>query len=126
MDMPLVNVSDLEARWRPLKEDERTRAAVLLQDAESLILSFGGDLETLNIALVTPVVCAMVKRVMATPADQLAVGSTQITAGPFSETLNYTNPTGDLYLTKAEKYQLGIGRQRMGSVAPHIGGGRCD
>jgi hypothetical protein len=40
----------------------------------------------------------------------------QETTGPFSRSFNYSNPTGDLYLTKAERRLLGGGVQRAGSI----------
>lgn len=66
--------------------------------------------------LVVDVVCAMVAR--STPGDTAAgVGAVQETAGPFSRSLTFANPTGDLYLTAAELRLLGGGRvQRAGSV----------
>lgn len=44
--------------------------------------------------------------------DHLGVTNAQQTAGSFSEAFTYSNPMGDLYLTRAEKARLGVGVQR--------------
>lgn len=124
--MALVNVHDLEARWRPLEENERTRATVLMQDAEALIASHGVEVEKLNLNVLVAVVCAMVKRAMAAPIDQVPLKNTQQTAGSFSESITFLNPTGDLYLTAGEKRMLGIGRSRLAILRPYIGASRED
>ena len=38
------------------------------------------------------------------------------TAGSYSESISYSNPAGDLYLTSAEKKSLGVGCQRAFSI----------
>lgn len=45
-------------------------------------------------------------------------GATQFTqaAGEFTESYSFRNPYGEVYLTKAEKKLLGIGRARIGFV----------
>ena len=115
-----ATVGDLEARWRPLSDAEKARAEVLLDDASVLVAGSGartGSAEAKRI-----VVCSMVKRVMMSPVDRPSVESAQTTVGPFSESLSYANPSGDLYMTSAEKRMLGIGRQRIGSIRPAIRG----
>jgi hypothetical protein len=65
----------------------------------------------------TRVVCAMVQRAMDAPDDAgFGIATVQETVGPFSRSFNYSNPTGDLYLTKAERRLLGGGVQRAGSI----------
>jgi hypothetical protein len=63
--------------------------------------------------------CEMVKRAMATPGglDALGVTSVQAGAGPFQETRQFSNPTGDLYLTRADRELLGCGLQ-VGFTVP--------
>lgn len=121
--MALTNLFDLEARWRTLDADEAKRAVVLMGDAEALMASYGADLITLDGTLRALVVTAMVKRAMATPSDQAAVISEQMTAGPYSTMLSFANPQGDLYLTANEKRILGVSRQRIASLHPDMGGG---
>lgn len=111
--MAYATVSDLEARWRTLTPDEQTRATMLLEDAAVRLdaecaLSEPPTEAELRVRLI--VSCEMVKRAMASPGG-VGVTSTQMGAGPYQETVQFTNPTGDLYLTKADRRLLGCGGQ---------------
>lgn len=114
--MAYADVTDLEDRWRPLSEPEQARAEVLLGDAAvRLDVSCppsdpptATELEARRI-----VSCEMVKRAMATPGGIAGMGvtSVQAGAGPFQETQQFSNPTGDLYMTKGDRALLGCGGQ---------------
>jgi hypothetical protein len=130
-----ATTSDLEARWRPLTEAESTVAGILLGDASAQIRA---EFPTLDAAIAgdeaagidpnvdlarsaTRVVCAMVRRAMDAPDDGgFGISTVQETTGPFSRSFNYSNPMGDLYLTKAERKLLGVsggsGRLVAGSI----------
>lgn len=116
--MAYATYSDLEARWRPLSAAEQDRATILLEDASQILRDLSPGLDdrvlTDEVSLITlcSVVCAMVKRVMQGPADFDGVTQQQQTAGPFMQGVTFSNPTGDLYLTKFEKRRLGIGQQK--------------
>jgi hypothetical protein len=111
-----ATVDQLQARWRPLTTEETSKAGVLLEDA-SVQIRFeipdlkgrieAGDADLLSAAI--RVECAMVKRAMASGDDVAGVTSTQETQGPFSQTFQFANPSGDLYLTKAERRLLTAG-----------------
>lgn len=106
--MAVVSVEDLEARWRGLSGDERDRAGVLIEDAMSLVADECPRWSQADEATIRRVVCAVVKRAMQAPDDAMgAVQSGQVTAGPFQQQYTLANPSGDLYLTKAERRQLG-------------------
>lgn len=60
------------------------------------------------------ITCAMVDRAMMTVLPGLK--SRQQTAGPYSFTDSFANPTGDLYLLASERKSLGIGGARIMSV----------
>lgn len=117
--MAYATVDDLEARWRTLTGTEKTRAGVLLGDAQvrldaecpPSVPPTEAELEARKI-----VSCEMVKRSMLNSEAAAGVGSTQATAGPFSQSFNYTNPTGDLYLTKGDRKLLGCGRARAFTI----------
>lgn len=122
---PFATVQELEARWRPLSTAEQDRAEVLLEDASARLRATCADIddriadETLDPAVPRMIVCDMVKRAMVGGADAGAgVSSTQDTVGPFSRSLSYSNPMGDLYLTKQEKKLLGCGAQKAFEVDP--------
>lgn len=114
--MAYADVSDVEDRWRTLSAPERTRAGFLLDDAavemDSVCLPSDPPTPT-ELAARMVVSCRMVKRAMATPGgiEGIGVESIQAGAGPFQETQKFANPSGDLYLTKADKGLLGCGRQ---------------
>jgi len=109
---------DLEVRWRPLSDAERTRANVLLKDASELVRSLNSSIDDqiaegiVREGAVKATVCTMVKRAMQAPAAFEGATQVQETSGPFSSMASFANPTGDLYLTKDERRRLKIGGQR--------------
>lgn len=107
-EIPFATASDLEARWRELDAGESARALTLLEDASQLIIDEGFDVETISDRTLTRVVCAVVKRAMSIPGGD-GITSLQQGAGPFQQTRQFSNPTGDLYLTKAERRALSGG-----------------
>lgn len=136
--MVYATVNDLEARWRPLASDESSRAEVLLEDAAVRLDAAcpPSDPPTVQELAARKIVsCEMVKRAMASGTAGAGVGITSIQqgAGPYQETLQFANPTGDLYLTKADRKLLGCGAQEAFTVpmvdwsaAPIARGGLCD
>lgn len=106
-----AEVSDLEARWRPLEVAEQSQATVLLDDASTIIRAECPDADTLDSAITLMVACGMVKRAMSVPAGMEGVTSLQQSAGPFQQTPQFSNPMGNLYLTKQDRKLLGISGQ---------------
>lgn len=114
MAEPFATVPDLEARWRPLTEAEKARAAVLLQDASAMLRAECPDLDqritdgTLDPEIPKMIVCAMVRRAMYVSEDiGEGVSALQQTSGPFTRSVSWSNPNGNLYLSKAERKLLG-------------------
>lgn len=122
--MTYATHEDLAAGWRPLSPAEQERATVLLGRASVHIDSEAPDVEarvTATPPLLNPevpkiVACNMVKRAMMSPVDQPPMTQFQETTGPFSSGGTFANPTGDLYLTKAERRMLGVGTQQAFTV----------
>ncbi|KAA8831467.1 hypothetical protein EMO89_01660 [Bifidobacterium tissieri] len=114
---PFATVTDLENRWHTLTGPERVRAGVLLEDASDKIMTDCPHWTEASEATLRRITCAMVKRAMSSPdyAGADLTGLNQ-TVGSVSVGLTYANPSGDLYLTKAEKRSLGEGVQRMWSI----------
>lgn len=104
---PFATVADLEARWHPLTDNERAKAEVLIGDASDMIIDAAADVDSVRPETLTRICCQMVKRAMIAEATN-PTGVTQYsqTAGSFSESGTYANPTGDLYLLAAEKRVL--------------------
>lgn len=103
-DVPFADVSDIEARWRPLSAAETTVADALLDDASDLIRNRFGDIDarldsgSITEATLVRVVVGMVRRAMLSPGFE-GVESLQQTTGPFSVNAKYVNPAGNLYLS---------------------------
>ena len=122
--MAYATVSDIESRWRALNEAEQTRASVLIDDASAMLTALvnvdSDDQEQAQ--LLKQVCCSMVIRAMsATEADAFGASQMSMTAGPYSQSWSYSNPTGDMYLTKLEKRLLGITSGYIGTIEPRIG-----
>lgn len=127
--MAFADVSDIEARWRTLTVDEKARAAVLIEDASAVLSKLVpvDPNDEQQDALLKTVCCNMVIRAMsATESDMFGVSQSSMTAGPYSQSMNYANPSGDMYLTKLEKRLLGITSGYIGSIRPKIGCVVCD
>ena len=116
-DIPFATVSDLEARWRGLSEAEQARATVLLADASALIRDTVPGWEQVSEQTLRAICCAVVRRAMSVDVDLPdGVSSFNETAGPFSQQMSFANPTGDLYLTRAEKARMGVGVATAASI----------
>lgn len=113
-----ATVAQLAARY-PVKDVDRERAEQLLADASTIIRSeIPSSRLTRDKDILEMVVCAMVQRSLAASAtlgDGLTgVSQSSQTAGPFSQSWTFTNPTGDLYLSKAEKRRLSTTYRQTG------------
>jgi hypothetical protein len=121
--MAYATSSDVSNRYGDIAEADAQRVETLLDDASAIIRSLGGKASSAlsddEAAVYRSICCAMVHRVMISPA-WAALGVTQHsqTAGAFSESYSFGNPNGDLYLTKSEKKTLGLAKSRIGTIAP--------
>ena len=122
-----ADVSDLEAVWRPLSPEEAARAASLMEYANEILAA---ELENAGVdpgggrpsaTLKRHGACAMVRRAMLNDARE-GVAQSSVTATPYAESWTYSNPDGALYIGKAERKMLGIGRARLGSLVPASAG----
>ena len=107
-----ATVDDLKARWPEFPSGGEKHAEVLLEDATQFILDEVPNAINASENTRRRVVCAVVRRAMQAGAADLA-GFEQYaeTAGPFAESFRVSNPSGDFYLTKAERRALGGGSQ---------------
>lgn len=127
--MAYAQVSDIEARWRDLSTSEETRAGVLIDDASAMLSALVDvdPTDTDQAQLLKQVCCNMVIRAMsATESDSYGVGNMSMTAGPYTQQWTYSNPTGDMYLTKMEKRLLGVSTGYIGSIRPMMAGEHDD
>lgn len=122
-----ATVADLEARWRVLDESEKLRAEVLLDDASVRITTAWKKVqiepdEDLKLSA-KAVVCAMVSRVMSASADLYGATQASMTAGPFSQSTSFgSTGLGNMFMTKEEKQELGIGSQKVHFATAKIQG----
>ena len=122
--MAFATYSDIEARWRTLTADEQTKATTLLDDASVILagLVTVDDGDTQQAARLKMVCCSMVIRSMvASESDAYGVDELSATMGPFGQTAHFSNPNGDMYLTKLEKRLLGIGGGKGRILHPDYG-----
>lgn len=108
--MAYATVADLQAGWRTLTAPEQSRATTLLDRAASILDAQVTVVttDTAQAALLCTVSCSMVQRAM-TSTDLFGVSQQSETAGSYSQSMTFANPSGDLYLTKQERKLLGIG-----------------
>lgn len=121
-----ANHEDLTLYWKA--PDDNTRADYLLKMASNrlrqIALDSSIDLDAkvneneVYFLNVQGVVMEATKRALQTPVDTVPTESYGQTAGPYSENFKYSNPSGDLYFTKAEQKLLGLyGTQSLGSIS---------
>ena len=127
--MAFAVVSDIEARWRTLSADEASRASTLIDDATAMLSALvkvdAADAQQAE--LLNTVCCNMVIRAMAQSGmDTFGVSQAAITAGPYTQSFSYSNPSGDMYLTKLEKKLLGVSIGYIGSIRPMMAGEHDD
>lgn len=127
--MAFADVSDIESRWRELSTDEEARATTLIDDASAMLSALVAVDETdeEQAELLKVVCCNMVIRAMsASEHDAFGASQMTMTAGPYSQQWTYTNPTGDLFVTKMEKRLLGISTSYIGTIRPMMAGEHDD
>lgn len=128
--IPFATPEQLEERWRALTDEEQPRAAALLKDASVLMASamaiHGVDYANAESPLAEALVvvcCNMVRRVMAVDVNMPYANQHTQSAVGYSESFTYANPSGDMYMTKAEKQMLGCTGGKVYAIRPAINDG---
>lgn len=136
MAEPFANIGDLIDAWGPLSSEQEDRALPLLARVSRKIRALDRSIDdriaawdddprpanALDPETARDVTCDIVHRTLAALASQPAsvghpVDTVQWGVDIFQESYKFSNPTGDIYLTKAERQELGIFRQRAFSVS---------
>ncbi|KAA8832610.1 Gp19/Gp15/Gp42 family protein [Bifidobacterium tissieri] len=114
---PFATVADLEDRWHALTPEEAGKAEKKIGDAADVIISTCPYWREARPGTLRRIVCAMVQRALSAP-DYGGADVTQAsqTVGQVSLGLTYSNPAGDLYLTKWERKALGCTATRFWSI----------
>lgn len=120
--MAYATVEDLEAQWRTLTDEEQARAEVLLDNAGvylDALVKVDPD-STEQAQVLRTVSCSMVQRVMSAGMDTYGVSQASMSAGVYSQSMTFANPSGDFYLTGFEKMALGINGAKIGTIRPVV------
>ena len=124
-DYAFATSDDLTERWRAIESDEAYMAEALLEDAGLMLRQYVtvDETDTQQADVLKMVSCNMVKRAMvASSSSAFGVDQTTANMGPFSQTMHFSNPSGDLYISAAEKALLGIDGGYIGSIPARIEG----
>lgn len=123
---PFATVDELAARWRPLTAEERTRAALLLDDASNMLRekahSVGVDLDAMAMerdsyaSVLRAVTVDAAARALNSPTDQPAMTQMSQTALGYTVQGSFLTPGGGIYFRKDELARLGLSRQRIGVI----------
>lgn len=120
-----ATIADYEARQGELAEADRTRCAALLEDASADMRShfrarYGTDYaEGVNPSFddnAKAVCVAVAARALIVSPMMAGVSQYSQTAGPYSSSVAYANPTGDLFIGKEDLKKLGLVGTRVGSI----------
>ena len=121
--MAYAEVTDVEAGFRTLSEEEKTLCAHLLEEAATVIDAYNQDAAAERKQLVS---CRMVRRQMdagpgaAQNAVTFPMGASQGSASALGYSQTWTmsgGSVGELYLSKLEKKLLGVG-DKIGARSP--------
>ena len=121
-----ATVNDITTLWRPLTQDEQTRATALLSIvSDSLRVEagkVGKDLDEMvadDVALASvakSVTVDVVARVLMTSTDQEPMSQFSESALGYSASGTFLVPGGGLFIKKSELARLGLKRQRYGAI----------
>ena len=125
-----ASVADLTKYWQAPANTERAEYMLQLASDRLRLIAENRGIDIDAKALASPaykgtlqwVVMEAVKRALITPSTEASIESKQMAAGPYSENIKYSNPTGDLFYKKAELSAIGLnGGQQLGSMSttPH-------
>ncbi len=121
--MAYAEVTDVEAGFRTLSEEEKTLCAHLLEEAATVIDAYNQDAADERKQLVS---CRMVRRQLdagpgaAQNAVTFPIGASQGAASALGYSQTWTmsgGSVGELYLSKLEKKLLGVG-DKIGARSP--------
>lgn len=127
MAMDYASLADLQEHWPELPDVDIPKASQKLFEASVTVRGNYPDLDyriatgVMGSDIPRLVVCQMVKRALE-PKDMAGVDQMQQNAGPFGQTLTFTNPEGNIYLSKNERMLLRGGRVRKRAFTIHPGG----
>ena len=127
--MDFATTTDLETLWRPLNDNEVTRARSLLSlVSDSLRFEAdkaGKDLDAMIVdkpilgSVAKSVVVDIVARTLMTSTDQEPMTQMSQSALGYSFQGSFLVPGGGLFIKKSELARLGLRKQRYGVIEPY-------
>jgi len=120
-----ATVADYVARCGPVEDGDEARVAALLEDASAYLRGayrrhMGRDYAAGGNATfdenVKPVCVAMVARAVNAPGAMAGITQQSESAGVYSSSVTFANPTGDLYLGRTDLKRLGLAGCRVRSI----------
>lgn len=124
---PFATIEDLNELWRPIKQDETTRATKLLEIvSDSLRMEadkVGKDLDLMIeekpayfASVVKSVTVDIVARTLMTSTEQEPMTQTTESALGYSWSGSFLVPGGGLFIKNTELSRLGLKKQRYGVI----------
>ena len=119
-----AQLADYELRYGSVAGADADRVDALLADASAMLLAayearWGGYAAGEHPAFdrsAAAVACAAVSRAVNVPAGFAGVTQCSQTAGDYSASATFANPTADLWLSRGDLKRLGLAGCRVGSI----------
>ena len=130
MAEPFADWEDLQRHWPQVPADAAEEATNKLDEASVEIRGLYPNIDrrlaagTITADALRLVTVRVVKRALDAPAAGAGVGQITNTTGPFSQALHFTNPDGNIYLSKADRRLLEGGRRTGQAFTVHPNPGR--
>lgn len=121
-----ANAEDLTNYWKAPEDTNRANYLLKLASNRLRLIAEDSSIDLDAKANSNPayfdtlqwVVMESTKRALQAPLDQQPMETWQQAAGPYSENIKYTNPTGDLWFKKSELSAIGLsGSQTLSSIS---------
>lgn len=126
---PFATLEDLRSLWRPLKQDEETRAEALLPVVSNRLrmeaMKVNKDMDLMIIAdevyadVVKSVTVDIVARTLMTSTDKEPMSQFSQSALGYSVSGTFLTPGGGLFIKRDELKALGLRKQRYGVIEPY-------
>lgn len=125
----LATIEDYEKRYGGVDPTDKERTETILQDVSDMLIAtyeenYGFPYEEgahpVFDKSACAVACAVARRSLSVPAGFEGANQFSQTAGSYNASITFSNPTGDLYLSKTELKRLGLSGQTIGAIMPII------
>lgn len=113
-----ATIDDLKAIYKQEIVDE-DQATILLEYVSAAIGSLC-DTSALDKSVVRLVVCQVCARMLTSQDTGYGISEESWGASPYSGSVKYANPAGDIYLTAFEKRLLGIDKPYLGYINQEV------